>query len=95
MPEEPEQQGVQEKKDAPVKKRPAKKSNKKLQPKQEAPKRVKQGWMLKSFAVRQEHVDKLQAIAYKERKTIKLVLDDALNSYLKGKKISPVLLKRG
>ncbi len=35
------------------------------------------------------HLEDLKALAYWERKTIKGVIDEALGSYLKGKKSNP------
>ena len=46
------------------------------------------GWTRATFILRMNHLEKLKALAYWERKTIKKVVDEALGSYLKGKKIS-------
>jgi hypothetical protein len=42
-----------------------------------------------TFILRKHHFEDLKALAYWERKTIKGVIDEALGSYLKGKKSNP------
>ena len=46
------------------------------------------GWTRATFILRKHHLEKLKALAYWERRTIKGVIDEALGSYLKGKKFS-------
>jgi len=43
-----------------------------------------------TFIVREAHLEKIKALAYWERISIKRVLELALESYLKGKKIKPI-----
>jgi hypothetical protein len=45
------------------------------------------GWTRATFILRELHLEKLKALAYWERKTIKEVMDEALGSYLKEKRI--------
>jgi hypothetical protein len=47
---------------------------------------LKDGWTRATFILRKDYLDKLKALAYWERKTIKEVTDEALRLYLKGKK---------
>ena len=43
--------------------------------------------------MRKDYLEKIKALAYWERKTIKDVMDEMLGSHLKGKRIKPVLNK--
>jgi hypothetical protein len=45
------------------------------------------GWTRATFILRERHLEELKALAYWERKTIKEVMDEALGSYLRGKRI--------
>ncbi|MGZ3798026.1 MAG: hypothetical protein ACXVB1_16765 [Pseudobdellovibrionaceae bacterium] len=47
------------------------------------------GWTRDTFILKKDYLEKIRALAYWERKKIKDVLDEALGSYLKGKKIKP------
>jgi uncharacterized protein YnzC (UPF0291/DUF896 family) len=47
------------------------------------------GWTRNTFILREDYLEKIRALAYWERKTIKEVVDEALGSYLKGKRIDP------
>ena len=51
---------------------------------------LKEGWTRATFIVRQSHLEKVKAVAYWDRKQLKEVIDEALTSYLKGKKIKPI-----
>lgn len=51
---------------------------------------LKPGWTRATFIIRDEHLDKVKALAYWDRKEIKEVIDEALRSYLKGKSIKPI-----
>jgi len=53
------------------------------------------GWTRATFILKKHHLEKLKTLAYWERKTIKEVIDEALGSYLEGKKIKPVKGKIG
>ena len=52
------------------------------------------GWTRATFILRKNHLEKLKELAYWERKTIKEVVDEALGSYLKGKKIKSMSNER-
>ena len=52
------------------------------------------GWTRNTFILRKDYLEKIKALAYWERKTIKDVMDEMLGSHLKGKGIKPVLNKR-
>jgi hypothetical protein len=65
--------------------------------KKEAPKMVpvkttqrglQNGWTRATFILRKDYLEKLKELTYWERKTIKGVIDEALGSYLGGKKFS-------
>jgi hypothetical protein len=49
-----------------------------------------EGWTRATFILRTDHLNKLKALAYWKRKKIKEVIDEALASYLEGKKIKPL-----
>jgi hypothetical protein len=44
------------------------------------------GWTRNTFILRKQYWEKIKALAYWERKTIKEVIDQALGNYLKGNK---------
>ena len=48
---------------------------------------LKDGWTRGTFILRKDYLEKIKAIAYWKRKSIKEVLDEILGSYLKGKNI--------
>ena len=48
---------------------------------------LKDGWTRATFIIRKDHVAKIKAFAYWKRKNIKEVMDEALETYLRGKKI--------
>jgi hypothetical protein len=45
------------------------------------------GWTRATFILKKNHLEKTKELAYRERKTIKEVIDEALESYLKMKRI--------
>jgi hypothetical protein len=51
---------------------------------------LQDGWTRATFILRKDHLEKLKALAYWERKTIKMVLDEGLGAYLKGKRLNPI-----
>ena len=55
---------------------------------------LKDGWTRDTFILRREYLMKIRALAYWERISIKEVIDEALGSYLKGKKIKPISNER-
>lgn len=46
----------------------------------------KDGWRRVTFILTRDHLEKLKELGYRERKTIKGVIDEALGVYLEGKK---------
>jgi len=55
---------------------------------------LQDGWIRATFILRKDYLNKLRAVAYWERKKMKKVIDEALGSYLKGKKIKPMLQEK-
>ena len=51
---------------------------------------LKEGWTRATFIVREEHLEKVKALAYWDRKEIKQVIDEALEEFLEGKSIKRV-----
>jgi hypothetical protein len=45
------------------------------------------GWTRATFILKKNHLEKLKALAYWERRTIKEVMDEVLDSYLKEKRV--------
>jgi len=54
---------------------------------QTSQKGLKNGWTRATFILRKEYLEKLKSLSYWERKKIKEVIDEALRSYLEGKRI--------
>lgn len=52
------------------------------------------GWTRATFIIKQDHCQKLKALAYWDRRTVKELIDEALNSYLKNKKVKAMPEKR-
>jgi hypothetical protein len=50
---------------------------------------LQDGWTRATFVLRKDYLSKLKAVSYWERKKIKEVIDEALGTYLKGKKVKP------
>jgi hypothetical protein len=48
---------------------------------------LKDGWTRATFILRKDHLEKIKAFAYWRRKNIKEVMDEALQTYLQGKRI--------
>lgn len=46
---------------------------------------LQKGWSRATFILKKEYIDKLKALSYWERTTIKEIIDDALSSYLRNK----------
>ena len=46
-----------------------------------------EGWNRATFIVRKEHLEKLKGLSYHEDRTLKELVDEALGTYLKGKKV--------
>jgi hypothetical protein len=51
---------------------------------------LKPGWIRATIIVKEDKLKKIKALAYWERREIKQVFDDALDSYLAGKKTKPI-----
>lgn len=47
-------------------------------------------WTRATFIVRRDRLEKMKALAYWDRQSLKQVLDLALESYLKGKTVKPI-----
>jgi len=48
---------------------------------------LKDGWTRATFILRKDYLEKLKSISYWQRRKIKEVIDEALGSYLEGKRI--------
>ncbi len=48
---------------------------------------LKDGWTRATFILRKDYLEKLKSISYWQRRKIKEVIDEALRSYLEGKRI--------
>jgi hypothetical protein len=64
-----------------------KRSKKKLEEIPSIKQGLPEGWTRATFILREEHLEKLRALAYWDRKEIKQVVDEALEKYLRGKKV--------
>lgn len=51
---------------------------------------LRPGWSRATLIIRDEHIEKVKALAFWERKEIKQVVDEALRTFLKGKTIKPI-----
>ena len=47
---------------------------------------LKNGWTRATFILRNDHLEKIKALAYWERKKVKEVVNEVLGFYLKGKR---------
>jgi hypothetical protein len=50
---------------------------------------LQRGWTRATFILRGKHLEQLKQLAYWDRKTIKEIVDEALNAYLQGRRIYP------
>jgi hypothetical protein len=48
---------------------------------------LKDGWTRATFILRKNYLEKLKSLSYWQRRKIKDVIDEALESYLEGKRI--------
>jgi len=55
---------------------------------------LQDGWTRATFVLRKDYLSKLKAVSYWDRKKMKEVIDEALGSYLKEKRIKPVRLRK-
>lgn len=53
-----------------------------------------EGWTRATFIIKQNHCEKLKALAYWDRKTVKEVIEEALHAYLKNKKVKAIPTKK-
>jgi DNA-binding transcriptional regulator GbsR (MarR family) len=51
---------------------------------------LKKGWTRDTFVLRKDYLEKIRALAYWKRKKVKEVIDEALESYLEGKRVKPI-----
>lgn len=51
---------------------------------------LQDGWTRATFVLTKDHLGKLKAVSYWDRKKMKEVVDEALGAYLEGKKIKPL-----
>ena len=50
---------------------------------------LRQGWTRATFILRDAYLEKIKALAYWDRTSVKAIIDEALGGYLKGKRIKP------
>ena len=55
---------------------------------------LQEGWTRATFVLRKDYLSKLKAVSYWDRKKIKEVIDEALEAYLKGKRIKPLMERK-
>jgi hypothetical protein len=48
---------------------------------------LKDGWTRATFILRKDYLEKLKSISYWQRRKLKEVIDEALGSYLEGRRI--------
>jgi hypothetical protein len=48
------------------------------------------GWARRTFIVKEEYLEKLEALSYWERKPLKELMDEALNAFLSGKQFKTI-----
>jgi len=49
-----------------------------------------EGWTRATIIMREDYLEKLKALAYWERKSIKDLMDEVYSAYLKGKTVKPM-----
>lgn len=49
-----------------------------------------EGWIRATFIVQEEHLAKIKALAYWERKQIKEIMTEALSAYLADRRVDPI-----
>ncbi len=50
---------------------------------------LKEGWTRATFILKKEHLEKIKAVAYWDRKKVKQVIDEALEGYFRRKRVRP------
>ena len=48
---------------------------------------LQDGWTRATFILRKDYLERIKASAYWKRKSIKEVMDEAMEAYLKGKRV--------
>jgi hypothetical protein len=48
---------------------------------------LQDGWTRATFILRKDYLERIKASAYWERKSIKEVMNEAMEAYLKGKRV--------
>ena len=51
---------------------------------------LKEGWSRASVIIRDEHLAKIDALAYRKNRQKKDILDEALNEYFQNKRVKPL-----
>lgn len=64
------------------------------QPKKTTQKGLPAGWTRATFIIEEKMNEKIKALAYWERLTVKEIMYEALREYLKGKQVKPIPQKR-
>lgn len=54
---------------------------------------LRPGWTRATFIVHEQTLQNLKAVAYWDRKELKRVVEEAFQSYLRGKRIDPILVE--
>lgn len=54
---------------------------------------LQDGWTRATFILREDHLEKVKALAYWDRKKVKEVIDEALGAYLRGRRIKTMRSK--
>ena len=54
---------------------------------------LQDGWTRATFILRKDHLEKVKALAYWDRKKVKEVIDEALGAYLRGRRIKTMRSK--
>jgi hypothetical protein len=54
---------------------------------------LKDGWTRATFILRKDYLEKLKSISYWQRRKLKEVIDEALGSYLEGRRIRKKMSK--
>ncbi len=54
---------------------------------------LQDGWTRATFILRKDHLEKVKALAYWDRKKVKEVIDEVLGVYLRGRRIKTMRSK--
>jgi hypothetical protein len=50
---------------------------------------LQEGWTRATFILRDDYLQRIKGLAYWDRKSVKEVIDEAIGTYLKGKRTKP------